>query len=132
LRNISPMNVIRRDLGVTPPSRYLSYTMAAAGVVGLLLWYTKDMLLTLWALGGTTITLVIFGGLGLLLLRGTRVLGTQAGSLWRFALASLQRRHRENLVQMLVIGLAIMLILILVLLRTALLSEWQQQIPDTL
>lgn len=130
LRNISPMNVIRRDLGATPPSRYLSYSMAAAGVVGLLLWYTQDVVLTLWALGGTTITLVIFGALGLLLLRGTRVLGTQAGSLWRFALASLQRRHRENLVQMLVIGLAIMLILILVLLRTALLSEWKQQIPE--
>lgn len=130
LRNVSPMNVIRRDLGATPPSRYLSYTMAAVGVVGLLLWYTQDVLLTLWALGGTTLTLVIFGGLGLLLLRGTRVLGTQAGSLWRFALASLQRRHRENLVQMLVIGLALMLILILVLLRTALLSEWKQQIPE--
>jgi putative ABC transport system permease protein len=130
LRNVSPMNVIRRDLGATPPSRYLSYTMAAAGVVGLLLWYTQDVVLTLLALGGTMITLVIFGALGSLLLRGTRVVGTQAGSLWRFALASLQRRHRENLVQMLVIGLAIMLILILVLLRTALLSEWKQQIPE--
>ena len=130
LRNVSPMNVIRRELGPTPVSRYASYGSAALGILVLLLWYTQDLRLTGWALLGSVSTIVVFGVLGLLLLSGARALGTQAGSLWRFALASLQRRRNENVVQMLIFGLAIMLLLVLLLLRTALLDEWQNQIPQ--
>ena len=130
LRNVAPMNVIRRELGPTPVSRYASYGSAAAGVLVLLLWYTEDLKLTAWALAGSLTTILVFGVLGMALLSSARALGTQAGSLWRFALASLQRRRAENVVQMLIFGLAIMLLLVLLLLRTALLDEWQDQIPE--
>jgi putative ABC transport system permease protein len=42
----------------------------------------------------------------------------------------MQRRGQENTLQILVFGLAIMLLLILVLVRTALIDEWKAQIPD--
>ncbi|MGI9328452.1 MAG: ABC transporter permease [Pseudomonadales bacterium] len=129
LRGVSPMNVIRRDLGAAPVSRYLSMGFALAGFLFLLIWYTGSLELTLWTLGIAAAVLLTFGGLAYLLLRGSRVLGTQAGSQWRFALASLQRRRLENTTQILIFGLALMLLLMLVLLRTALLDEWQQQIP---
>ncbi len=130
LRGVSPMNVIRRDFGAAPPSRYLSMGFAAAGILALLIWYTGSLALTLWTLGVAALVLLVFGGLAFALLRGSRALGTQAGSQWRFALASLQRRRLENTSQILIFGLALMLLLMLVLLRTALLEEWQQQIPE--
>jgi putative ABC transport system permease protein len=130
LYRISPMRVIRRDLGVAPPSQIASYATAAAGSLALLIWYSGSLWLTLWTLAGTSIVLVGFAVLALLLLRGGRVLGMQAGSGWRLALAGLQRRRRENVAQILIFGLAIMLLLILVLLRTALLDEWRNQVPE--
>jgi putative ABC transport system permease protein len=130
LHRISPMRVIRRDLGVPPASQVLSYVAAAAGSLGLLIWYTGSLTLTFWTLAGSSAVLVVFGLLALVLLRGGRLLGMQAGSGWRLALAGLQRRRRENVAQILIFGFAIMLLLILVLLRTALLEQWRGQLPE--
>jgi len=129
LYRISPMRVIRRDLGSAPASQVLSYAAAGVGSLGLLIWYTGSLMLTLWALAGSAVVLGLFGVLAILLLRGGRLLGMQAGSGWRLALAGLQRRRRENVAQILIFGLAIMLLLILVLLRTALLDQWRSQLP---
>ena len=130
LKNISPMRVIRRDVGAAPPSQILSYGAAVAGSLGLLIWYSGSIQLTAWTLLGTLGALALFGALATLLLRGGRVVGMQAGSGLRLALASLQRRRKENTAQILIFGLAIMLLLILLLLRTALLDEWRNQVPE--
>ena len=110
LKNISPMRVIRRDVGAAPPSQILSYGAAVAGSLGLLIWYSGSIQLTAWTLLGTLGALALFGALATLLLRGGRVVGMQAGSGLRLALASLQRRRKENTAQILIFGLAIMLL----------------------
>lgn len=130
LKNISPMRVIRRDLGAPPVSQWASYGAAAAGALLLLIWYSESLFLTLWTLGGTLVVVLFFGALAMLLLRGGRVVGMQAGSGVRLALAGLQRRRKESTAQILIFGLAIMLLLVLVLLRTALIDEWRGQLPD--
>lgn len=130
LKNISPMRVIRRDVGAAPPSQIASYGAAVAGSLGLLIWYSGSIQLTAWTLLGTLGALALFGALATLLLRGGRVVGMQAGSGLRLALAGLQRRRKENTAQILIFGLAIMLLLILLLLRTALLDEWRSQVPE--
>ena len=129
LKNISPMRVIRRDLvaGVAPA---VTYGCATAGSLGLLIWYSGDLFLTIWALLGAVVAGGSFAILALLLLRGGRVIGMQARSTWRLALAGLQRRYRENVAQIMIFGLAIMLLLIMFLVRTALIDEWRAQIPE--
>jgi putative ABC transport system permease protein len=130
LKNISPMRVIRRDVGAAPPSQIASYGAAVAGSLGLLIWYSGSIQLTAWTLLGTLGALALFGALATVLLRGGRAVGMQAGSGLRLALAGLQRRRKENTAQILIFGLAIMLLLILLLLRTALLDEWRNQVPE--
>ena len=129
LRRISPMRVIRRepDRGL---SNAITYGFAAAGSLGLLVWYSKSVWLTVWALAGATVVCGVFAIVALALLRGGRMVGMQAGSSWRLALAGLQRRRRENVAQITIFGLAIMILLILLLVRTALLAEWRSQIPQ--
>ena len=130
LKNISPLRVMRRDLGAPPVSQWVSYGAAGAGALLLLIWYSQSLILTLWTLVGTLGVVLLFGGLAMLLLRGGRAVGMQAGSGLRLALSGLQRRRRESTAQILIFGLAIMLLLILVLLRTALIDEWRSQLPD--
>ena len=122
LKSISPMRVIRRDLDVAGVSRTLTYAFAVIGTLGLLLWYTNSWRLTLWTVAGISGVSIVFGALAYLLLRAGRRLGMQAGSGWRLALAGLARRRGESVAQILIFGLAIMLLLIMVLLRTALLE----------
>ena len=130
LRDISPMRVIRRDVGVAPLSQWLSYGAAVGGSLLLLVWYTKSLFLTFWTLIGAVSVVAVFGVLALMLLRGSRVAGMQARSGWRLALSGLQRRRKENVAQILIFGLAIMLLLVLVLLRTELVTEWRSQVPE--
>ena len=130
LKNISPMRAVRRELDVTTTSSLITYGLGTCGGLTLLVWYSNSLWLTFWALAGGCLVCVVFGVMATLLLRAGRLAGMQAGSLWRLALAGLQRRRRENVTQIMIFGLAIMLLLILVLIRTSLLDEWRQQIPE--
>jgi putative ABC transport system permease protein len=130
LRSISPMRVMRRDLEQAGVSRWLTYGCAAFGGIGLLIWYTDNWRLTLWTLVGIVGVSTVFAGIALVMLRAGRRLGMQAGSTWRLALAGLARRRGESVAQILIFGLAIMLLLILILLRTALLQEWRTVMPE--
>jgi putative ABC transport system permease protein len=130
LKEVSPMRVIRRDLGVPPASQWLSYGAAVAGSLLLLVWYSKSLFLTFWTIVGAVGVVLVFGSMAYALLRSGRVVGMQARSGWRLALSGLQRRSRQNTAQILIFGLAIMLLLVLVLLRTALVTEWRAQVPE--
>ena len=129
LRSVSPLRVIRRDLDPTDASMAAAYLSGLIGSLVLLIWYSGSLVLTGWLLVGSFGTVVCLLGVASILLRTGRVVGMQAGSGWRIALAGLQRRRGENRVQILVFGLAIMLLLIIYLTRTALLDEWQNQMP---
>ena len=130
LRAVEPVRVIRRDHGDPKITNNLTYGFALAGTFGLMWWYSQDLLLTTMIFSGVAVSLVVLFAVAFLMLRTGRALGMQAGSVWRLALAGMQRRGRENTLQILVFGLAIMLLLILYLVRTALIVEWQAQIPE--
>lgn len=130
LRDVSPLRVIRRDLAPNDASMAFAYGSGLIGSLVLLVWYADSLVLAGWLILGTFGTVVVLMSLAYLLLRTGRILGMQAGSSWRIALSALQRRRRENSVQIVVFGIAIMLLLILFLLRTALLDEWRSQVPE--
>ncbi len=130
LRAIEPVRVLRRDLGGQRMADRMTYSFAVVGTLGLMWWYSQDLYLTVLIFSGAVVSLAVLFSVAYLMLRSGRVLGMQAGSAWRLALAGMQRRGQENTLQILVFGLAIMLLLILYLVRTALITEWQAQIPE--
>jgi putative ABC transport system permease protein len=130
LRATEPVRVIRRDIEEGGVSVLIAYAFGVLGTFSLMWWYSQDLKLTLMLFGGGVVAILSLSVVAFALLRSGSVLGMQAGSVWRLALAGMQRRGKENTMQILVFGLAIMLLLILFLIRTALIDDWQSQIPE--
>jgi putative ABC transport system permease protein len=126
----SPLRVLRRDMPLENRRSAADYLIGLLAITLLMLWYSGDWKLTFAVLAGLLITVVLGLGLALTLLKGGRLVGMSAGSIWRLALAGLQRRGAANALQVVIFGMAIMLLLVLLLVRTSLIDEWQTQLPE--
>ena len=129
LIKISPMSVLQPSLKFEQNTLVI-YSIGFIGMYGLMCLYTKGFLLP------TIMTLALVG-LGLLVtvigftvFRLGRSLTSGATSGWQIGLASLYRRLVPNLFQLLVFTLIIMLGLILVGVKSSLVADWQQQLPE--
>ena len=126
----SPLRVLNRDVPLQNKRALSDYSLGLGAVTLLMWWYSHDWKLTLAVLAGLAITVVLGLVLALTLLRGGRLVGMSAGSIWRLALAGLQRRGTANALQVVIFAMAIMLLLVLLLVRTSLIDEWQTQLPE--
>ncbi|PLW83423.1 ABC transporter permease [Kineobactrum sediminis] len=126
----SPLRVLRRDMPLEERRTFVDYAVGLAAVSGLMWWYSGDWRLTAGVLAGLAVTVVLGLALALTLLRGGRLVGMSAGSIWRLALAGLQRRGTANALQVVIFAMAIMLLLVLLLVRTSLIDAWQTQLPE--
>ncbi len=129
LGQASPLRVLRRDLPLENRRAIGDYVLGLLAVTLLMWWYSQDWKLTLAVLAGLAVTAGLGFCLALLLLRGGRLVGMSAGSIWRLALSGLQRRGVANALQVVIFAMAIMMLLILLLVRTSLINEWQAQLP---
>jgi putative ABC transport system permease protein len=126
----SPLRVLRRDMPEENRRNMGDYMLGLAAIALLMWWYSGDWKLTLAVLDGLAITVILGLGLAMTLLKGGRLVGMSAGSIWRLALAGLQRRGAANALQVVIFAMAIMLLLVLLLVRTSLIDEWRTQLPE--
>lgn len=130
LRRTSPLRVLRKDLDDNMLSANLPYGIGFAGSLVLILWYSQDVLLTAILVASVLGVVVILSAVSWLLLRSSNSVGMKAGSAWKLAMSATRRRRKQNVLQVLVFSLTIMSLLILTLLRTDLVEDWQAQLPE--
>ncbi|GAA0219037.1 ABC transporter permease [Marinomonas primoryensis] len=129
LIKISPLSVLQPNAKIEL-NTFVIYLIGFLGMYGLMCIYTKGFLLP------SIMTAAIFGiallvaGIGWIVFKLGRSLTSGATSGWQIGLASLYRRLVPNLFQLLVFTLIIMLTLILIGVKSSLIADWQQQLPE--
>ncbi|MBD5772059.1 ABC transporter permease [Marinomonas colpomeniae] len=129
LIKISPLSVLQPNARIEQNTLFV-YLIGFVGMYGLMCLYTNGFLLpsimTVAILGISLLVAVI----GWSIFKLGRSLTSGATSGWQIGLASLYRRLVPNLFQLLVFTLIIMLGLILVGVKSSLIADWQQQLPE--
>ena len=129
LRHVPPARVLRRELIPLPPSLFLVYGLGLASMALLLWWQAQDALLLLYVMAGTMATLLALALTASIFIKLLGRLRGQVGVAWRFGLASIGRRSRTSIVQVVALGLGIMVLLLLSLVRSDMLAGWEKTIP---
>ena len=126
LERASPLRVLRRDFPPGGRRPWLEPLLGVAGAAALVWWSAGDALVALSLVGiGGGVAGVIGGGAFVAL--GFRF--AAGNGRLRLALASLRRDRLLNSVHALVFGAAIMLVLLLAVVRSGLVAQWQTQLP---
>lgn len=122
LKSVSPLRVIRRELGAPETGAWLLYASGGAVLCGLFLWQAGSLKLGLAVLGGLVAGLLVFGLLAWLMVRALAKFGSHAFS-------NLARHARSNAVQIVALSLGGMALLLLTFVRADLMDSWRSSLP---
>jgi putative ABC transport system permease protein len=130
LRETPPLRVLRKDISQQKVGANVPYVFGIGGTIGLVYWYSQDAVLTSVLVVAVASIAILLSGLSFLLLSSSSVVGMRAGSAWKLAMSAARRRRKQNVLQVMVFSVTIMSLLILGLLRTDLIADWQAQLPE--
>lgn len=126
----SPLNVIR-GFNQEQVARFGWHQLPPLLALFLLLFiFSQDLVMSAALLLGGVVVSFILLLFGRGLMSAGRSVGTKAGKSWHLALANLKRRASENSVQLVSFTIAIKLLLLITVMKSSILSEWEQQFPE--
>ncbi|MFZ2525811.1 MAG: FtsX-like permease family protein [Candidatus Ferrigenium altingense] len=129
LRKVSPLRVLRRELGAPQANALLAWGLGVLVLAGLFLWHSGSVKLGFTMLGGLLAGLLCFGLLAWLLLHGLARYSLRFHAQARHAFNNLARHGRDSALQVVALGLGGMALLLLTLVRGDLLQSWQGKLP---
>ncbi|HET7400344.1 MAG TPA: FtsX-like permease family protein, partial [Usitatibacter sp.] len=129
LRNASTLRVLRHELAASEPVSAAAFALGLVALGALVIWQAGDLKLGAIALGGFAVALAVAAVAGYALIRAVAHLRGAARGPWRYGLANLRRRTGASIVQVVALGLGIMAMLLLTIVRTELVTTWQQSMP---
>ncbi|MEX1033031.1 MAG: FtsX-like permease family protein [Cellvibrionaceae bacterium] len=129
LPTIPPLKILRREMPVRHLEAWAQGGFGVGAVLLLIFIYSANIWITLSVFFSLGAIISVAAILAWWMLRVGRQLGMHAGSVWRLALASLQRSPAQSTMQILVFATAIMLLLALTTIRTSLIDDWKLQLP---
>jgi putative ABC transport system permease protein len=125
LKSVTPLRVIRRELGTPNTNTGLMYVSGATVLSLLFLWQAGSIKLGLTVLGGLAAGLFVFGLIAWASLK--LIAALPLGN--RHVFANLARHGRSNAIQIVALSLGGMSLLLLTLVRTELMQNWRERLP---
>ncbi|MDM0031780.1 FtsX-like permease family protein [Variovorax sp. J22P271] len=131
LSRVPPLRVIRRDVGGLKPASIGVLTIGVAGFAALLVAASSDLKLGLIAVGGFAVAVAVFALLSWLAVRVLRrsVNETTAPRWLVLATRQISARPAYAVVQVSALAVGLLALILLVLLRTDLVSSWRKATP---
>lgn len=130
LKHVPPLRVLRRDARVKTSSGWWLYLSVFICIGVLLQWQLDDPGLVSLIMGGMFLTLMLLAASAYALTSILSRLRQRVGIAWRFGLANIARRRGHSIIQIVAFGLGIMILLLLSTVRSDLLRDWQQSLPE--
>jgi putative ABC transport system permease protein len=131
LSRVPPLRVIRRDVGGLKPASIGVLAIGVAGFAALLVAASSDLKLGLIAVGGFAVAVVVFALLSWLAVKVLRrsVNETTAPRWLVLATRQISARPAYAVVQVSALAVGLLALILLVLLRTDLVSSWRKATP---
>ncbi len=131
LAQVPPLRVIRRDVGNLRPASIGVLAVGVLGFAALLLAVSSDLSLGLIAVGGFAAAVALFAALSWLAIRLLRASVNEATAPRALVLATRQiaARPAYTVVQVSALAVGLLALVLLVLLRTDLISSWRKATP---
>jgi putative ABC transport system permease protein len=131
LAQVPPLRVIRRDVGQLKPASLAVLGLGVSGFAALLLAASSDLTLGLIAVGGFAGAALLFAGLSWLAVKLLRRSVNESTAPRWLVLATRQvsARPAYTVVQVSALAVGLLALVLLVLLRTDLISSWRQATP---
>ncbi|MDD5323756.1 MAG: ABC transporter permease [Polaromonas sp.] len=131
LAQVPPLRVIRRDVGSLRPASLAVLGVGVAGFAALLLVASSDLKLGLIAVGGFVAAVLVFAIASFLAVRLLRASVSEVSAPRWLVLATrqLSARPAYAVVQVSALAVGLLALMLLVLLRTDLISSWRQSTP---
>ncbi len=131
LAQVPPLRVIRRDVGNLRPASLGVLAVGVAGFAALLLAASSDITLGLIAVGGFAGAVVVFAGLSWLAVKllHRSVSETTAPRWLVLATRQISAKPVYTVVQVSALSVGLLALVLLVLLRTDLISSWRKATP---
>ncbi len=131
LAQVPPLRVIRRDVGNLKPASIAVLAIGVVGFAALLLGASSDLLLGAMAVGGFAGAVVLFACLSWLAVKLLRPLvNEQTAPRWLvLATRQISARPAYAVVQVSALAVGMLALVLLVLLRTDLISSWRKATP---
>lgn len=128
LKKLSPTRVLAERF--EPQKTKSTWLWSCLVFITLLLLYTSNLQMTAMLLVSVLVLGTLLAGVAWLMLKAVHHFKKHSSPSTKLGIASLHRHHGHNTLQVMIFSLTLMLLLTTAYMRTALLDEWQNQLPE--
>lgn len=130
LRHVTPIRILNRSLDTRSPLSFGLWLVLVGTGLMIPALQLEDVTLSLIVLGGAGTLALLLALLAWVAMHLTHWLSKGAKASWRFGLAGLYRRRGAGIVQITALGLGLMALLLLMVVRSELITQWQATLPE--
>ncbi|WP_299074709.1 FtsX-like permease family protein, partial [uncultured Paraglaciecola sp.] len=130
LFSVSPLRVLRRDLGANLSSRLIQFVASGGAIFLLMLAYSQNLKVSAILFVSGIVLVVSLLAVTYVLIWAGRKLGQGKMGAWQLAWARIHRRAMDNSVQLISFAVTIMLLLVVLVMRNDMVTQWQDQLPE--